>query len=157
IHLSLQTIPSYFFPYFYGRLWHKPFGVALFDWTYAPGWLTPLCLFFGLPSLAYIRRRPGFSAGFFWLVSLLTLAKIFNLPLVRSFGTLPYLDRVVFPRSATFLPAFALSSLAATGISFLAEADNRTWLNWVVAWTVIASAIFLLGTISIRGPLRDLA
>jgi hypothetical protein len=157
IHLSLQTFPSYLFPYFYGRVQHHPFGAALFNWTYSPGWLTPICLFFGLASVSALRDKRRVVVGFLLLVSALTLAKIFNMPGVRSLGNLPFFERVIFTRYAAFLPAFALAALAAVGLSLLAQANNRVWLFWIMAWTVAVSAAFALGVISLWAPLSQAA
>jgi hypothetical protein len=155
IHLSLQTVGSYVFPYFYGRVWHHPFGQATFDWTYSPGWVTPLCLFLALASLVSLRVTRRLEVSFMWLVALLVLAKIFNAPGIKWLGRLPILDLIIFPRYAAFLTSFALAILAAFGVSFLARANNRTWLFWILAWTAAVFGVFAVGLRSIWATLSQ--
>jgi hypothetical protein len=157
ISLPLNTVASYFFPYFYGRVWHYPFGTADFVWIYSPGWVTPLCLFLGFASLAHLRAKPRLALGFLWVVSALALAKFFNVPAARWLGSIPYLERVIFPRYAAFLPAFGTACLAAFGIVFLVRASHKEWLPWLAAWSAIVCSVFALGLFSIWLPLRHSA
>jgi hypothetical protein len=156
IQLRFETLASYLFPYFYGRVQTHAFGQSTgFYWVYSPGWAAPLCSFFALASIGSFVRRPRLTLGFLGLASALVLAKIFGVPLVHSLGSLPHLELVVFPRYASFLPGLGLAGLSAFGIAFLHGASNRTWLLWVTIWLLVACGAFALGLLSIWVPLRQ--
>jgi hypothetical protein len=150
IHLPFQTIASFFFPYFYGRVQTDAFGyVSGFSWNFSNGWATPLSLFLALAWVTSLRGKPRLAPLFLGLVAIVTLAKIYGVPGINALGGLPFLDRITFPRYAAFLPGMALAGLAAFGISSLAQASNRAWLLAIIAWTAVVAVVFALGVASI--------
>jgi hypothetical protein len=153
IHLPLITIGSYVFPYFYGRIKLTPFSSAPFNWNYSAGWAAPLSLSFALASIACLRRKPRLVPAFLSVISILVLAKTFNAPGTGWISAVPYLQLVIFPRYAAFVPAFLLAGLSAFGISFLARAGNRAWLFWIGAWTAFVLVAFALAVFSVRPAL----
>src|SRR5262249_43456542 len=149
----LRTVGSYVFPYFYGRLQHHPFGNHPFEWTYSPGWITPLCLFFAVASIGGLKSGGRVVPGALWAISLLTLAKIFNCPVIKWAGNLPFLELTIFPRYGAFMPAFGIAALSAFGVSFLARETYRRLLFWLIIWTVLVCGIFAVAVITIWTPL----
>src|SRR5262249_40470918 len=104
-----------------------------------------------------LKGRHKLAPIFLGLVSIVTLAKIYGVPGINALGSLPYLERITFPRYAAFLPGLALAGLAAFGISSLAQASHRTWLLSIIVWTAVASGVFALGVISIWPSLSHAA
>src|SRR5262249_14813473 len=99
IHLPFQTIASFFFPYFYGRLQTDAFqNSSGFTWGYSNGWAAPICLFLAMSCLVTKGRRRKLTPIFLGLVAIVTLAKIYGVPGINALGALPLLDRINFPR-----------------------------------------------------------
>lgn len=144
--LGWRTIAAYVTPHLYGRPhtlppWMVPDG---WSWDLTPGWLTAATAFgvvFGVWRAIASRERP--------LILLLAMGaaaagKIWGIPPFTLIASLPLFDRIVYPRYAAFILAFAAAMLAGAGWEFALTRPARQWRLAAAIWIGAAAGLYLL-------------
>ena len=145
VTLGWRTLAAYVMPQLYGRVqtlppWMVPDG---WSWDLSPGWITVAVttgVLFGVWRAVSERSRP--------LLLVIALAvlmggRMWGIPPFTFIGRLPLFDRMVFPRYAAFVVAFAAAILAGAGWDAALSRPARTWMRAGLAWIGVAAVLYV--------------
>ena len=147
--LGWRTMASYVMPHLYGRLHTLPPSLVPRGWSWdlSPGWIpvaTAIGVLFGVAHAVRTRSRPLLLV---FTIGLVVAGKIWGIWPLHAVGLLPLLDRVVFPRYAAFVVAFAAAILAGAGWDAALTLPYAAWRRAVFAWLLAAVALYLAAAV----------
>ncbi len=151
-----QSVMMFFIPWLFGDLLEGwlPLNSLL---TYGKGYANPLCGFFALYGIIHCLKQKSWHSPscFFLLLLLLSLGKVYGVPVIHQAGELPLLNMIVFVKYLGAPIAFCFAFLAAKGFEALSSLSREDALRDALITVAVLAFSLLIVILSL--PSSELA